>query len=470
MTKSLVCALPLLLLPLDGPGSSPDAGIAWKADYREAFAEAKERDTIVFLAVNMDGESANDTAAKKLYHDKLILPLAAEAVSLVASKFEHAADGACPRFGTVTCTDHQMIDKAARSQILKPDTTGEVIAPHHVFLDKQGNILMSVPYQISNKELAWCFAASMRKAYPDRDVSEPKGARAPRRLVMDGVTGGGADTIRPLTDEEVEEAIKRIRSTKRLEDRINDLYSLIATDHPDAVEVIERDLKTSDVASAFGRSAGPEAGKRLLEGRVRLIHRIGVYSPPAYWEALASLLEDPEEQIRHETAVALEQLAAPDSVKALKAALKDEEAPAVRRCLVRALGTAGTEESSARKQLTSLAKSKKDADLQKVAFFALCGQVDQKSVVKLLTATLAEGSAEQQQAILLGIAFFRNASLAPLLEPVEAAAETLDTETQACLEVARAVLGGESLAPHAKRIQDLLGGTIQRQRFFSDAN
>ncbi|MGB0954346.1 MAG: HEAT repeat domain-containing protein, partial [Planctomycetota bacterium] len=387
MTKSLLCAFPLLLLNFEAPSTPFEAGISWKADYREAFAEAKERDTIVFLAVNMDGERANDTAAKKLYTDKLILPLAAEAVSLVASKFEHAASGACPRFGTVTCTDHQTIDKAARSQILKPGATGEVIAPHHVFLDKQGNILMSVPYQIDNKELAWCFTASMQKAYPDREVKEVKGARAPRRLVMDGVTGGGADTIRPLTEEELEETIKRIRSTKRLEDRINDLYSLIATDHPDAIEVLERDLKTGDVASAFGRRAGPDAAQRLLEGRTRLIHRIGVYSPPSYWEAIASMLEDPEEPIRHEAAVALEQLAAPDSVKALKSALKDEESPAVRRCLVRALGTAGVDESSARKQLTSLAKSKKDPDLQKVALFALGGQVEQKSVVKLLTET-----------------------------------------------------------------------------------
>lgn len=467
MTKSLVCALPLLLLPMEGLSTSPDAGIDWRTTYPEAFAEAKQRDTIVFLAVNMDGERANDTAAKKLYHDKVILPLAAESVSLVASKFEHSSDGPCPRFGTITCAQHQTIDKQARSQILAPDATGEVIAPHHVFLDKKGTVLMSVPYEVSNKELAWCFTASMEKAYPDRDVPKVKGARAPRRLVMDGVTNAGGDGIRPLSDEEVEEAIKRIRSTKRLEDRLNDLYSLIATDHPDAIEVVERDLKSSDVASAFGRSAGPEAGKRLLEGRRMMIHRMGIYSPPAYWEALATLLEDPEEVIRHESAVAMEQLAAEDSVKALKSALKKEEVPAIRRCLVRALGTAGVENSSARKQLTSLAKSKKDSDLQKVALFALGGQVEQKSVVKLLTETLATGSAEQQQAVLLGIAFFRNASLAPLLEPLEAQAETIDPETKACLEVALAVLAGEGLSAHAQRIQSLLGATIERKRFFS---
>ncbi|MGB0954292.1 MAG: hypothetical protein ACPG31_13820, partial [Planctomycetota bacterium] len=115
-----------------------------------------------------------------------------------------------------------------------------------------------------------------------------------------------------------------------------------------------------------------------------------------------------------------------------------------------------------------LAKSKKDPDLQKVALFALGGQVEQKSVVKLLTETLAEGSAVQQQAVLLGIAFFRNDSLAPLLEPLEASADALDPETKECLEVAQAVLAGEGLSGHAKRIQDLLGGTIERQRFFSN--
>lgn len=468
MKSAFTCALPLLLLPLGGPSTPPDGGIAWKATYQEAFQEAKERDTIVFLAVNMDGERANDDAAKKLYKDKVVLPLATDAVSMIASKFEHATDGPCPRFGTVTCAEHQKIDIQARAQVLKPDAGGEVIAPHHVFLDKHGAVLMSVPYEVSNKELAWCFTASLRKAYPDRVVPDVKGARAPKRLVMDGVTNGGEGGIRPLTDDEVEEAIKRIRSTKRLSDRVNDLYSLIATDHPDAIEVIERDLKSADVASAYGRNAGPEAAQRLLEGRARIIRRIGIFSPPAYWEAIASLLEDPEQVIRHETAVALEQLAAPDSVKVLKSALKKEEDPEVRRCLVRALGTAGVEESAARKQLTSLAKSKKDADLKTVALFALGGQVDQKSVVKVLEQALAEGSSEDQQAVFLGIAFYRNASLAPLLEPFEADSSGLDEEGQACLEAAKSVLAGQGIQAYAERIQALLKASLERRRFFSN--
>ena len=467
MNRSLVCALPLLLLPLEG-GSSPDASIPWKATYQEAFQEANDRDTIVFLAVNMDGERANDTAAKKLYQDKVILPLAADAVSMVASKFEHAADGPCPRFGTISCAEHQRIDIQARAQVLKPDASGEVIAPHHVWLDKKGNVLLSVPYEVSNKELAWCFTAAMQKAYPDKEISEVKGARAPRRLVMDGVTNSGADGIRPLSDEEVEEAVKRIRSTKRLSDRVNDLYSLIATDHPDAVEVIERDLKSSDVAAAFGRRAGEDAVQRLLEGRTTLIRRIGIYSPPSYWEAIASLLEDPEVQIRHEAAVALEQLAAPDSVKDLRNALKKEEDLDVRRSIVRALGTAGTEESSARKQLTSIAKSKKEAALKTAALFSLSGQVDQKSVTKLLQETLNEGDAAHRQAVLLGIAFFRNASLETLLAPLAAEGVSLDPETKACLEAAQSVLAGESLDAYAGRIQELLQATLPRKRFFPD--
>ena len=80
VTRFLACFLACAAaLPAHLP--TPDADIVWQTKFDAAFAAAVERDTIVFLAVNMDGERANDTAAKKLYRDKAILPLALESVN-----------------------------------------------------------------------------------------------------------------------------------------------------------------------------------------------------------------------------------------------------------------------------------------------------------------------------------------------------------------------------------------------------
>lgn len=476
MYKLLACFS--LFLPFSGGTApsvtthSPEAGVVWIESYESAFTAAQARDTIVFLAVNMDGESANDEAAKKLYNDKLILPLTTETVNMVASRFEHSDSGTCPRFGSNPCSDHQKVDIKARAQVLKPGPSGSVIAPHHVFLDKNGVVLLSVAYKVSAKELAWCFRAAQKKAYPEGDFPAIKGARAPSRLVMDGVVNMGDSGVRPLTEEEMEATIKRIRNTKRFDQRVEDLYSLIATDHPDAVEIVARDLKQSDVAAAFGGRGGAEAGgedgaNRLLGGRTKLIHRIGVFSPPSYWEAVVSQLEDQEAVIRQETAVALEQLAHEDAVKALKNALKKEEDPNVRRCLVRALGTCGRENASARKQLTTFAKSKKDEALRRNALFALGGQVDQKSVTKILAGILEDGTPQQKQSVVLGIAFARNESLLPLLETLKANSESLDPSTLDALTAAEAVLAGESLQTIKDKCWELLGDQVERQKYFA---
>jgi len=477
MYKLLACFS--LLLTLSGAEtattpSTPDAGVEWMESYDSAFASAQARDTIVFLAVNMDGETANDEAAKKLYTHKLILPLTTETVNLVASQFEHATSGNCPRFGSHPCSDHQKVDIKARAQILKPGPSGSVIAPHHVFLDKNGVILLSVAYKVSAKELAWCFRAAQKKAYPDGDFPAIKGARAPSRLVMDGVVNMGDSGIRPLTKEEMEATIKRIRSSKRFDQRIEDLYSLIATDHPDAVEVVARDLKNANAAAAYGGrgrgggggGGGKEAEERFQNGRAKLIHRIGVFSPPSYWEAIVTQLGDASVMIRQEAAVALEQLGNEDAVKELKAALKKEENADVRRCLVRALGTCGVDSSSARKQLSTIAKSKKDEALRRNALFALGGQVDQKGVTKILASTLETGTAQQQQAVLLGIGFARNASLLPLLDSLKASEAKLDPSTQEALSAVMAVMEGENLLLLKDKAGILLGDTLEREKYF----
>jgi hypothetical protein len=444
-------------------------GIEWQSDYASAFALAKERDTIVFLAVNMDGERANDTAAKKLYKDKTIMSLSATTVNLVASKFVHTKSGTCSRFGTIACAEHQKVDIKARGAIFNPDGDAEVIAPHHVFLDKDGKVLLSVAYGVQNVELAWCFTTALRLAYPDREIEFSKGARAPKRLVMGDVARGAGGTARPLTEEELEKTIDDLNSAKRFEDRARFVYMLLATDHPDAIKAVERELISATTGGGRGRGgglAGADGTNRLTKAKQDLIHRIGIFSPASYWSAITPQLFVREAGTRQEAAVALEQLAVKDSLKDLRKAFKKEEDADVRRAMVRAMGSAGAGDSGTRKALSALAKSNKDQNLQLNAIFAIANQGDDKSVRKMFEGILAGNKVGPPQALVLGIAFARNESLKDLLDTFPAEQGDLDKDLWECLSAARAVFAGGNLSLLHSAIQRVCGDTLERERFF----
>jgi hypothetical protein len=118
--------------------------IPWEPTYEGALSRAAAEGLVTFVAVNMDGERANDRMAEEVYGDKRIRELAAVTVDLVASSFTHGkGDGACPRFGTVTCEQHRRVDVEVRGKVLKPDKQGFVVAPQHVWLDPKGQVLLS---------------------------------------------------------------------------------------------------------------------------------------------------------------------------------------------------------------------------------------------------------------------------------------------------------------------------------------
>src|SRR5206468_1736167 len=147
----------------------------------DTLSRAREQKRVVFLAVNMDGERANERMVEKVYRDKAIVALAASTLNLVASAAEHAPlDRTCPRFAGLHCLDHRRIDTAVRDQILKPDSQGFVIAPQHVFLDPEGKVILSVPYEITVPELEWCFVTALRAVDPQCKAAMSPGARPPK--------------------------------------------------------------------------------------------------------------------------------------------------------------------------------------------------------------------------------------------------------------------------------------------------
>lgn len=470
MLTPLVLAPLLAFLPGIHTPEGPD--ILWQPTLDAAFDAAQEGQTIVFLAVNMDGESANDEAAKRLYHDKDFLPVASQVVSVVASRFEHGGS-TCKRFGTITCADHQDVDKKARANILKPGLDGEVIAPQHVWLAADRTVLLSVPYQVSKRELIWCTVTALNKAYPDKQVPMPQGARAPRRLVMDGVTDSGStDGIRPLSEAEVEETVKQLRSGADWSERARLVTSLIATDHPDAVEAVTKELLGANVRGGGGRGRGAdELLGRLNDAKKALLGRIGVYSPPAYWEAVATQMDSEDPEVRMAAAVALEQLGAQDSLKIIKERLRKEESLDIQAALYRAQGTGGAGESSARSSLMSVVKKKKAEQVLKInAYFALGNHASDKAVAKQMNVVVSEGHPLERQAMILGLAFARNdAAAESLFSGLGDQQDKLAPNTRKALELAQQVFEGGNLSLLAELIEEVCGDTVRRERFFGAA-
>ncbi|MEM7517191.1 MAG: HEAT repeat domain-containing protein, partial [Planctomycetota bacterium] len=355
-------------------------GIPWDTEWEGAQARAHAENRVLFVACNMDGERANDRMAEDVYTEKKIAALSELTVNVIASAAEHKkGDKACPRFKGVTCNQHRKIDTAVRTNVLKPDAEGFVIAPQHVFLGPDGKVLLSVPYEVSADELEWCFVEAIRTVDPDADVRVSSKARPPKRLIlgdvvdMGGLPGGG---IRPLTRDEASELIDKVkRGGINWEERYDALRKIMTVDEEEAVDFIRQQLRAG--ASGGGRGGGGRGGggraaaRATTDRRPLILHAIGVFSPASYWELIEEFADSGEDGMRIEAAVAFEQMATPDSLKTISVALRKERKIDVKGAWMRALGAAGAADKKARSTLLKAAKSDKEEFVQLAAIHAL---------------------------------------------------------------------------------------------------
>ncbi|RMH05154.1 MAG: HEAT repeat domain-containing protein [Planctomycetota bacterium] len=451
MRRRPALALPPVFLLL---AAIAPAQIAWEKDWDAALARAAAEHKAVFIAVNMDGERANDFLAEKVYREKAVVSLAGNLVCLAASAEEHAGAGRpCKRFPGLTCADHQAIEVRARKEYLRPGPDGAVISPQHLFLKPDGSLLMSVAYEISERELLWCLAEAARQADPETKVAAPAGARPPRRLIMGGVYEVADPTTasRPLSEDELEETIAAIRGGLKGEERVNAFFRVLSTDSQEAIDFITKEMK----GAIFGRR---------VDARLRLIHAVGVYSPPGFWAALEMYLRDPSDTVRNEIAVALEQLAAPKSVKAIRTALAREKDSQVRKNLLRALGSAGAEDKNARKVLLKAAADDGEPFRQVNALIALGSHLADEKAAEVVRAALAGDDPRLAQAAALGLALARAQEWRG---EVEAARERQpDEEGKERLGRVLEVLAGANLRTVKEDFVQVAGDRIVRERWF----
>ncbi|HEX9794993.1 MAG TPA: HEAT repeat domain-containing protein, partial [Planctomycetota bacterium] len=204
---------------------------------------------------------------------------------------------------------------------------------------------------------------------------------------------------------------------------------------------------------------------RRVDLRRQLVHDVGRFGHPSFWAAIEPFLKDPDRGVRAEAAAAFEQLGAPESVKALRAAFGKEDAADVRKNLVRALGTAGLADRVVRQQLAKSARSEKDPFVRRNALIALAQTADAEVAREVLVEALEGKDADLARAAALGIAYARRGELRDAVAKAQEA-RGLDDELYARV---LAVLDGANLETLLGDFRGVAGDEIVRERFFAPA-
>jgi hypothetical protein len=462
---STAASLAALLLTLVDPS------IRWEPSLAEALERAARERKVLFLAINMDGERANDETAETIYTDPEIIRLTGHTVNVVASRHEHRGGMTdCRRLHGIPCHVHRKVDAEMREAgIVKATKKGYVIAPQHVWLDPEGRVLLSVPYFITKEEMEWCFVTAIREVDPDFEASLPPEAGPPERLVRGGVHdpeaseegnprergprgegGPGGSGPRPYPREELREAIESLRETGDEGYPPEVLRRVLVTGEPEAIAFVRDELGSRGSARADRR------------GAIRLIREAARWSPPPFWRAFDPLLRDEDEAIRSEAAVALEQIAAPESRKSILAALGAERSVTVKKNLLRALGATTREDSTGRRILARHAVSAREEILRVNALVALAGLAPHPEVEGALERALRGGGSHERIASACAVAIARYAALE---EPLAAACEhEKDRGAADTLRRALAVLRGGDPATLDDAIRTVAQDRIPRPR------
>lgn len=197
------------------------------------------------------------------------------------------------------------------------------------------------------------------------------------------------------------------------------------------------------------------------------MHAIGVFSPAPYWKVVGEYLDHDDEKLRHEAVVALEQLAVPESVKVLLVALGKEKLPAIKKDLLRALGSAGASDDKARKALLKSVASEKDELLRRNAILALGWLAPTADVQKVLRDCLASAVPDERSAAAAAMGISRDEAWIEVLE--KAIATDSAPEFKPCAESAVQVLRGATLSVLRTAVKALGEDEIEREKFFGPA-
>ena len=453
MLSLLLALLPgvAALSPLD---PTDVRGIEWETEVESALNRASEEQRIVFVAAWIDDEGRSARFAKDVYPNREIAKLAEETVNLIASPGRHKKSGECRHFSDITCLEHQRVHaELVERDVLRANSEGAVCAPQHLWLSPAGEVLLCVPFEMTADEVAWCFAFARWKLNEEAPFHANDGARAPRRLVF----GRGSMTApgtsgRGLTETELAEELKTLKSAFWNDGRIASWLKVVFTDDDQAAGYIRTEL---------GTGALTWNGVERLNGALDVM---GEWAPAVFAPVLTDFIKHEDPSVRLRVAIGLEQHGLPETAKTIRKALKKEKDPAVRRAWLRALGAAGYDDRAARKALMDVVSKEESGSDRRCAILALGWSAREEAVGAVLVELLQAESEEDSRVAGCALALSRDPSWIGLLE--QRAAQLPDGPGKQGLLRCAEVLRGASLAQIRGEIESLCETPENRGRLY----
>ncbi len=273
------------------------SGVAWAADFDAAFRRARQTDTPIMVFLTMNGDATNEEIARITMRHPDVIRESRKFVCLVSCLGDHGEqDGACSRFGHISCAAHARVEGRVRGELLQ---TATVQCPQWIFYAPDGKtVLLRHVWKLSATEL--------------RDKMRRAAKLAKKR--------GGSAVRDPMFDAMAKEA-----RGGHMERRREALRGLVGIEDPRVVGFLQK--------TASGRASRVK--------RLEAIMTMGEARQERFLPVLVDLLRSRDGATRAHAAVALEKLADPDAAEPLLAALKSEKRPDVRANLLRSLMVCG---------------------------------------------------------------------------------------------------------------------------------
>jgi HEAT repeat protein len=393
--------LSALLWPV--PQAGAQDAIRWEPDAAAAFDRAAKEGRPLFVAFNMDGEVANDEAVRLHYKDPEIVRLSQKFVCLVGSIGSHAEgeDEACPRLGSITCAQHQAVEKEIRRRFIEGDI---VRAPQHVFCAPTGEELFRKVFQISVDTMKGAMAEAIGRV---REDPESKG---------------------------ILEAQRR---------RVDELLAQIESGSADQRNAAFKSLATSEDPRAL--PAILEKAKPGNDDMVRYtaIYSLGDKGNHAAVEPLLSYVRDKNTKIAVYALAALEKIELPQVMDPLLATLKRERDSRVKAYAIRALAKSVPESEAVRKACLQTLRDRSDT-VQSCGLIAAYSLKPHPDVAKAVRALTKGGSSNLRALAIWVLGRQRDPANQAVLEQI--AKDERVVEVREVVEKAVQYNGGEDVA------------------------
>jgi len=365
--------------------------IDWQPDLDGALERARREKRALFVAVNMDGEEANDVIAEGHYRERVVVARARDFVCLVASADAHSPSGACPRFGAVTCADHQRVERQVRARYLGGAT--RVVAPQHLVVSPEGNVLRRREWALSEDELLLWMEEGLR----DLEVERQR------------------DPSVPFDDEGWRRRLGAARSPVKARGLFREL---VAIDRSEAQDLLQRRFS----------EAKDEAT------RIEILRALG---EPGYGRGSRFLLDrlaDPSAKVRRHAVVSLERVGDGAATDPLLAAAKREKDEGVLKEIVRASARLAADRADVVDLVSRLAQDRRDL-VRGNALVAAADLADREGALSLIRGGLADPSRDVLGCAVIGLALVGEPSDLAALSALESEAPEL--RFRLLLEVAR---------------------------------